>query len=90
MSTFNQPQKFLVYAVWQAPGPLQISPIFRANTGRPARPESAPFCRRIYASPSALSLVTTSCGGRAAEFLNSPLKAGLEADSLDTAFVSVK
>ena len=35
MSTFNQPRKFVVYAVWPAPGLLQISPIFRANSGRP-------------------------------------------------------
>jgi hypothetical protein len=35
LSTFNQRHKFVVYGVWQAPGKLQISPIFRANSARP-------------------------------------------------------
>ena len=35
LSAFNQRHKFVVYGVWQGPGQVQISPIFRANSGRP-------------------------------------------------------
>ena len=35
LSAFHQRHKFVVYGVWQAPGKLQVAPIFRANSGRP-------------------------------------------------------
>jgi hypothetical protein len=34
-SSFDQRHKFVAYAVWSAPGKLELSPIVRANSGRP-------------------------------------------------------
>jgi hypothetical protein len=34
-SSFDQRHKFVAYAVWSAPGKVELSPIFRANSGRP-------------------------------------------------------
>ena len=34
-SSFDQRHKFVAYALWSAPGKIQVSPIFRANSGRP-------------------------------------------------------
>jgi len=35
LSSFDQRHKFVTYALWSAPGRFQVSPIFRANSGRP-------------------------------------------------------
>ena len=35
LSSFDQRHKVVVYGVWSAPGQLQVSPIFRANSARP-------------------------------------------------------
>ena len=35
LSSFDQRHKFVAFGLWQAPGGLQLTPIFRANSGRP-------------------------------------------------------
>ena len=35
VSAFNQTHKFVAYGVWSGPLGIQLSPIFRANSGRP-------------------------------------------------------
>jgi hypothetical protein len=35
LSSFDQRHKFVAYGLWQAPLGLQLTPIFRANSGRP-------------------------------------------------------
>ena len=35
LSSFHEKHKFVAYAMWTAPGSLQFTPIFRANSGRP-------------------------------------------------------
>lgn len=35
LSSFDQRHKVVVYGLWSAPGALQVSPIFRANSARP-------------------------------------------------------
>jgi hypothetical protein len=34
-SSFDQRHKFVAYALWSGPGKVQVSPIFRASSGRP-------------------------------------------------------
>ncbi len=35
LSAFDQRHKVVLYGVWEAPGGVQLAPIFRANSGRP-------------------------------------------------------
>jgi hypothetical protein len=35
LSAFDQRHKFVAYGTWNAPGGIVLSPIFRANSGRP-------------------------------------------------------
>jgi hypothetical protein len=34
-SSFDQRHKFVAYALWSVPGKVRLSPVFRANSGRP-------------------------------------------------------